>query len=89
MKKLLLLLFTLLNFKAFTNTPPVRFIENKGQWDKDVKFVAQIPGGVLQVKTKGLHYIFLDNEAIYNLKHGDKTTSPNLPLKAHGLDVFF
>ncbi len=88
MKKLLLLLSILLNFKGLANTPPVRFIENKGQWDKDVKFVAQIPGGVLQIRKQGLHYIFVDNNALYEMKHS-KQTDEIKPLKAHGLEVIF
>jgi PKD repeat protein len=88
MKKLLLFLSIFLNFKALANIFPVRFIENKGQWDKDVKFVAQIPGGVLQIRQQGLHYIFVDNNALYEMKHS-KQTDEIKPLKAHGLDVIF
>ena len=91
MNKLFTLTFFFLsiNLMAFASVPALRFIENKGQWDKEIKFSAQIPGGVLQVKASGLHYIFVDNQAIYELKHGDKSKAQNLPLKAHGLDVIF
>jgi hypothetical protein len=88
MKKLLLLLSILLNFKVLANTSPVRFIENKGQWDKDVKFIAQIPGGVLQIRQQGLHYIFVDNNALYEMKHS-KQSDEIKTLNAHGLDVIF
>ena len=89
MKKLLLLLLPiLLNFKTLANPPSVRFIENKGQWDQDVKFMAHIPGGFLQIRQEGLHYIFVDNNALYEMKHS-KQTEEKKPLKAHGLNVFF
>ena len=88
MKNLYFFLFILLNFKALTNVPVVRFIENKGQWDREVKFMAYIPGGILQIRQEGLHYIFVDNNALYDLKHS-KQTEEKKPLKAHGLDVFF
>ncbi len=88
MRKLLLLFSIFFNFRALANIPPVRFIENKGQWDKDVKFLAQIPGGVLQIRQQGLHYIFFDNNALYEMKHS-KQTDEIKPLKAHGLDVIF
>jgi len=88
MKKILPLLSILLSFNGLANTPLVRFIENKGQWGKEIKFVAQIPGGVLQIRQQGLHYIFLDNNALYEMKHS-KQTDKIKSLKAHGLDVIF
>lgn len=88
MKKLLLLLSILINFKSLANISPVKFIENKGQWDKEIKFMAQIPGGVLQIRQQGLHYIFVDNNALYEMKHSRQTDEIK-PLKAHGLTVFF
>ena len=88
MKKLLLLLSILLNFKVLANISPVKFTENKGQWDKEIKFIAQIPGGVLQVRQQGLHYIFVDNNALYDMKHSRQTDEIK-PLKAHGLAIFF
>jgi gliding motility-associated-like protein len=88
MKKLLLLLIILLSFKALSNVPAIKFIENKGQWDKEIKFIAHIPGGFLQIRQEGLHYIFVDNNALYQMKHS-KQTNEIKPLKVHGLDVIF
>ena len=88
MKKIYFLLFIFLNFNVLANSSPVRFVENKGQWDREVRFIAQIPGGVLQIRQTGLHYIFVDNNALYDIKHS-KQTDEKKPLKAHGLDVFF
>jgi gliding motility-associated-like protein len=88
MKNILLFILILLNFKALAEVPPVRFIENKGQWEKEIKFLAHIPGGVLQIREDRLHYVFVDNNALYEMKHS-KQTEEKKPLNAHGLDVFF
>ncbi len=88
MKNIFLLLLILLNFKALSDVPPVRFIENKGQWEKEIKFLAHIPGGVLQIREDRLHYVFLDNNALYEMKHS-KQKEEKKPLNAHGLDVIF
>ena len=76
------------NLVASANTPAVRFIENKGQWEKEIKFLAYIPGGILQIREGRLHYVFVDNNALYEMKHS-KQTEAKKPLKAHGLDVIF
>ncbi|MEY4539916.1 MAG: hypothetical protein RLZZ306_1673 [Bacteroidota bacterium] len=89
MKKIYIFLLIFLNNLAVSaNTPIVRFIENKGQWEKQVKFLAHIPGGILQIREDRLHYIFVDNNALYEMKHS-KQTEAQKPLKAHGLDVIF
>jgi gliding motility-associated-like protein len=88
MKNILLFISILLNFKALAEVPPVRFIENKGQWEKEIKFLAHIPGGVLQIREDRLHYVFVDNNALYEMKHS-KQTEEKKPLNAHGLDVIF
>ena len=87
MKKLLLFLLTLLTTKAFAEVPFVRFVQNKGQWDKDIKFIASIPGGSLQIKQQGLHYTFVDNNSLYDLKHRSLKSEKPIAVKMHGLDV--
>jgi gliding motility-associated-like protein len=92
MKKLLLLLLLLLTFstfKSFAEVPTVRFVQNKGQWDKEIKFVASIPGGSLQIKSSGLHYTFVDNNSLYDLKHSGLKSDKSIAVKMHGLDVIF
>ena len=89
MKKLLLLLFTFLTFQTFAEVPTVRFVQNKGQWEEDIKFMASIPGGTLQVRKQGLHYIFVDNNALYDIKHSSLKSEKPIALKMHGLDVVF
>ena len=82
-------MFILLNnLVVSANTPAVRFIENKGQWEKEIKFLAHIPGGILQIREGRLHYVFVDNNALYEMKHS-KQSEDKKPLKAHGLNVIF
>ena len=50
--------------------------------------MAHVPGGVLQIRQQGLHYIFVDNNSLYQTKHS-KQTEEKQPLKAHGLNVIF
>ncbi|MEN8248012.1 MAG: gliding motility-associated C-terminal domain-containing protein [Bacteroidota bacterium] len=40
------------------------FIENKGQWPEEVKFSAEIPGGMLFVENNSLTYSFRDTEQL-------------------------
>jgi gliding motility-associated-like protein len=43
-------------FNVFCNTPKFQFIINDGQWEANVLFRADIPGGVLWVTENGLEY---------------------------------
>ena len=42
--------------------PSVQFIENKGQWDKDILYRAEIQNGYLFITETGLEYVFYDGE---------------------------
>ena len=89
MKKLLLFLLILFTTKTFAEIPTVRFVQNKGQWEEDIKFMASIPGGTLQVRKQGLHYVFVDNNSLYDIKHSSLKSEKSIALKMHGLDVIF
>jgi gliding motility-associated-like protein len=76
------------------NQSPVEFIENKGQWDKSVRFKADIPGGSLFVHKNG--YTILQNkeedlqrinELIHHRDHAPAET--NLILHSHAYRVDF
>jgi CHU_C Type IX secretion signal domain len=47
---------------SYATTPSFIFIENKGQWPKEVLFRAQIPNGYLWVTENELKYQFLDSK---------------------------
>jgi len=63
--RLLALLLLLISFNAISqHDQGLRFIENKGQWNKDIDFQAQIPGGRLGVSAKGFSVLLLDIEEL-------------------------
>jgi hypothetical protein len=80
----------------------VKFVENKNQWDKSVKYRADLPGGFLFLKDNSLTYAFYDVNSV-SAKHPGK----NLPkkgknnaskekfratpdeIKAHSIDIKF
>lgn len=54
-------LFLLFSLKVHAqNNQGLRFIQNKGQWDKRFDFQAKIPGGRLGVSAKGFSVLLLD-----------------------------
>ncbi len=62
---LLAALFVLIAFNAIgQDNQSLRFIENKGQWSKDIDFQAKVPGGHLGVSAKGFSILLLDMDAI-------------------------
>jgi gliding motility-associated-like protein len=70
--------FFFLAFGLSANTLPavnsgIYFIENKGQWDKNVLFRADIPTGRLFVEATGLTYVFEDKAKLHELAHGSRT----------------
>ncbi|MBC8109774.1 MAG: PKD domain-containing protein, partial [Verrucomicrobia bacterium] len=44
-----------------------QFIENKNQWQADILFRADIPGGHLLIKKNSLQYVFFDSDFLRNL----------------------
>lgn len=63
-------------FKAwaiFVPPPPeqgIKFIENKGQWEPEVLFKADIPGGALYITPSALVYSFWNKQQIHDFQHG-------------------
>lgn len=80
-----------------------KFLENKNQWDKDVKFRSNVPSGMLFLKDNALVYSFFDANYFQHThgQHGenhDKNNNENhekelnvapKTLKAHGVEVKF
>lgn len=75
----------------------LRFIQNKGQWEPEVLFRAEIPGGFLFLKKQSLVYVLYDGKEV-----SDRHASQPLPdaadrarlapptyIKAHGVEVAF
>ncbi len=84
-KSLFLLVFLFISFCALSHekdsvsTKQLRFYENKGQWDKSIKFKADLNEGYLQCLSNGLCFVFRD-QTKYNKLLSYK-------LKAHGKDI--
>ncbi len=63
----------------------IKFIQNKGQWNSNILFKADIPGGALFVQNTQLTYVFIDKQAIHDYHHGQDV----LQAKAHAIQVSF
>ena len=77
-------LFGLNNTFADTNFE-IKFIENKGQWDSEVLFKADIPNGHLFISKNCLTYYLIDKKAVHDHQHGQQVFSGN----AQVVKVFF
>ena len=44
------------------HNPGLKFIQNKGQWNEDIDFQTQVPGGRVGVSAKGFSVLLLDME---------------------------
>ena len=80
-------LLLLISYTAFSqDNQGLRFIQNKGQWNEEIDFQAQIPGGRLGVSAKGFSILLLDMEEMehrhlasheaINESNGQSTTDP-------------
>ena len=74
------------------------FVENRGQWDKDVLFRTEIPGGFLFLKDHSLVYVFYDATKVSSLHASKPVAQPGSPLAkapdinsiaAHGVEMKF
>lgn len=62
-------------FSAFGTGLPItgiQFMENKGQWENNILFKADIPIGNLFIEKNALTYLFVDKEATHRIQHGEK-----------------
>jgi gliding motility-associated-like protein len=78
-KFIITLLFAVfsLNFSYADNLSQIKFIENMGQWDMDVLFKADIPGGHIFVSKNCLTYYLIDKKAVHDHQHGMLQTKGN------------
>jgi gliding motility-associated-like protein len=71
------------------NNLQYKFLENKNQWDKTVKFRSHVPSGMLYFKENSLLYSFVD-ATYFKDSHGAKSNQKqNNTLKGHGVEVVF
>ncbi|WP_181305234.1 PKD domain-containing protein [Rufibacter sp. XAAS-G3-1] len=79
------------------DTRSLEFVENKGQWPKQVAFAAEVPGGKLFLQPTGFVYALRDS-ASTNRKHGhsqetdaptQRTIGPSSIVRNHAYSVTF
>src|SRR5688572_2970772 len=59
----LALLFFLISISAIgQNNQSLQFVQNKGQWNEDIDFQAQVQGGRIGVSARGFSILLLDME---------------------------
>ncbi|OGX85984.1 hypothetical protein BEN48_13660 [Hymenobacter glacialis] len=56
--------------------PSLEFIQNKGQWDRRVRYEAALPAGRLYVQADALTYSFLDPAALSHHREGARGAAP-------------
>lgn len=102
---LLLLALLLSSISVFARVPAgspassLQFVRNDGQWETDILYRANLPGGFLFVKKQSLQYVFYDTQAIGKLhprpqdKSSPATRKAPEPIRgtirAHGFEVHF
>lgn len=91
------LILTLISPSISRAADEVMFIENKGQWEKDILYRVQTPGGFLFLKQTSLLYVLYDTKNLLDRHTAEPPASPvsiarnpeqNLIL-AHGVEVGF
>ena len=73
------------------------FVQNQGQWDRDILFRADLPGGFLFLKDKSLVYVLYDASQVGShhkprekpAGSGLKAAPVSKDITAHGVEVLF
>ncbi|MGB0881561.1 MAG: SBBP repeat-containing protein, partial [Vicingaceae bacterium] len=63
-----------MSVNSFAQMANVEFIENKGQWNNNVKYKAQLPGGNIYLENTALTYLFYnetDMDRLHELHHNE------------------
>jgi gliding motility-associated-like protein len=94
---LLILVVFFLGMITTSSGAGMYFVQNKGQWEADILFRTEIPGGFLFLKNKSLVYVLYDAAKVSTL-HGKKAVSSSIAktpapkaslIDAHGVEVRF
>ncbi len=64
--------------------PSLEFIQNKGQWDRRVRYEAALPAGRLYVQADALTYSFLDPAALSHHRADARGPAPASPGRPDG-----
>lgn len=89
--KVLLLLLAATSCLSAQNSSPLRFIENKGQWNEGVEFKAKIPGVDIWVEQQSLTLDLLDLDQIKSYHAQQESAGHGLPssLNHHAIRLEF
>lgn len=94
---LLILVLVFLGAITTSSGAGMYFIQNKGQWETDILFRTEIPGGFLFLKSKSLVYVLYDASKVSSL-HGKAPAASSIAkapapkssvIDAHGVEVRF
>ncbi len=81
MKQLLFFLFLSLSILGFSqNNKVYNFIENNGQWNKNVQYKAELNGGYLYLENNQLTYDFYDEDGLEKYFHAHHHKEPRKEL---------
>ncbi len=78
--------FAILLFWMQSAAQEITFMPNKGQFESNILFKAQIPGGVIFVERNGLTYSLYESEAF---KKYHDTYDPSIKIQCHAFKVWF
>ncbi|MEQ9062856.1 MAG: gliding motility-associated C-terminal domain-containing protein [Vicingaceae bacterium] len=72
----------------------IEFVQNNGQWQRDIKFEASLPGGQLYLESSKMTFVFYHQEdigRIHELKHHTKdyTEGQELNIRGHRFELSF
>ena len=59
------------------SSPQIRFVENKNQWEKNVLYRADLPGGKLYAEKNKLTYAFYDTKILAEMHDGNHKQESN------------
>ncbi|MES2559251.1 MAG: PKD domain-containing protein [Bacteroidota bacterium] len=73
-------------------TAGMQFIENKGQWDNNARFMAPVPNGHLFIEPKALHFIFKhpqDVAAAFKHPRAFEDDFKSFTVRSHAVRIVF
>lgn len=90
------ILFFFLLSPLLASASGMGFVQNRGQWDADILYRTEIPGGFLYLKKQSLQYVFYDGSKMASLHAkplknnvAKAAAKESYQIKAHGVALNF
>ena len=85
----ILMLFAQKGWSYTPTTAQLDYIENRGQWESNVKYKSDLKGGWVFLENNAFTYLFLDPESATHPHHHDEAKGGHSPEKinAHAYQV--